>query len=789
MTKQTNGRVRSVGRAGMIASAAALAAMMGMAGPAAAVVYTDVRLEGAQTVDAETALSLANLRRGADLSLGDLNDAQQRLQQSGLFETVEIVPQGRTLVIRVSEYPTINIVNFEGNRRINDARLSEVVQSRSRRVFSPSMAEQDAQAIAAVYAAQGRYAARVEPRVIRRQGNRVDLVFEVREGALTEIERIGFTGNRAFSDRRLRNVLSTKQAGLLRTFVRRDTYDPERIGLDERLLTDFYRSRGYADFRVQAVAPEVARERDAFFVTYNIYEGPRFTFGNVSVVSEIPGVSVEPYQAQNRVRRGQVYSPSAVENTIQRMETLALQQGQNFVSIEPRVTRNMRNQTLDLTFALTRGPRIFVERIDIEGNTTTLDEVIRRQFRTVEGDPFNPREIRRSAERIRALGYFSDAQVDTRQGSSPQQVIVDVNVEEQPTGTLGFGASYGQDAGLGFNVSLSEANFLGRGQTVQLGFSTTSGTQSFDFSFIEPQFLSRDLRARFSTWYRTSDYDNTRYNTRSVGFSTGIEFPVSENGRLELRYRLSEDKLFDVEPIEDVDGVLDGSSPILVAEEAQGAQITSAIGYSYNYDTRIGGLDPLTTYKLRFGQDFAGLGGDVEAVTTTMLAGVESRAWREEVTLRAEFEAGAIHMLNDDVSRITDRFRGTGRIRGFESNGYGPRDRNAPNDDALGGNYFWALRTEAQFPIGLPEEYGITGGVFADAGSVWGLDNTAGYPRDDGNPPDGTVDDSMNIRAAVGVSLFWTTPIGPLRFNLSKAVKKEDYDEDQPFDFSISTRF
>lgn len=788
MTDLNKGRASALARAAGTIPAVVLAAAMGVAGAAGAAVYDQVRLEGAQSVDPETALSLANLRRGANLSLGDLNDAQQRLQKSGLFETVEIVPQGRTLVIKVSEYPMINIVNFEGNRRIKDDKLAEVVQSRARRVFSPSMAEQDAQAIAAIYASQGRYAARVDPRVIRRSGNRVDLVFEIREGKVTEIERIGFTGNRAFSDRKLRDVLSTKQAGLLRAIVQRDTFAPERMALDEKLLTDFYRSRGYADFRVQAVAPEVARERNAFFVTYNIYEGPRYSFGNVAVVSEIPGLAVEPYQAQNKVRRGQVYSPSAVENTIQRMETLALQQGQNFVSVEPRVTRNLRNQTLDLTLALVRGPRIFVERIDIEGNTTTLDEVIRRQFRTVEGDPFNPREIRASAERIRALGYFSDAQVETRAGSTPQQVIVDVNVEEQPTGTLSFGASYGADAGVGFNAALSENNFLGRGQTVQLGFSTTSGSRSFDFSFVEPYFLGRDLRSRFSAWYRTSDYYNARYNTRSIGLSSGIEFPVSDNGRLELRYRISKDKLFDVTPIglDDNNNPI-GSSPILVDEE--GERITSSLGYSYGYDSRIVGINPLTAYKLRFSQDFAGLGGDVDSVTTTFLAGIESRAWREEITLRAEFEAGALHMLNDSTSRITDRFRSTSRIRGFEANGFGPRDLNAPYQDALGGNYFWALRTEAQFPIGVPEEYGITGGLFADAGSVWGLDNVAGAPPAGGTPPDGTVDDGMKVRAAVGASLFWTTPIGPLRFNFSKAVRKEDYDKDQPFDLSITTRF
>ncbi|MFV0294208.1 MAG: outer membrane protein assembly factor BamA [Paracoccus sp. (in: a-proteobacteria)] len=749
--------------------------------PAYAYVFTQVRIEGNQRIEPETILSFANILRGVEVSPGEVNDALQRLQNSGLFETVELTPQGNTLVIRVREWPTINQISFEGNRRIKDEELAQIAQSESRRVYSPSLAERDAANIAQAYSQQGRLAARVTPRIIPRNGNRIDLVFEVREGDVTEIERVGFTGNRAFSDRRLRNVLATKQAGILRTFIQADTYNPERLALDENLLTDFYRAQGFADFQVQGVAPELTRERDAYYVTYAIQEGPRYRFGRVNTVSEISGVDAAPFHAQNRVKTGNYYSPEAIDVSIRRMETIALQKGLDFVSIEPRITRNHRNQTLDLTFALTRGPRVFVERIDIEGNTTTLDAVIRRQFGTVEGDPFNPREIRNSAERVRALGYFADAQVETREGSSPQQVIVDVNVEEQPTGTLEFGASYGASSGVGLSAGLSERNFLGRGQEVSASISTTEGSRSGAFTFVEPYFLTRDLRFSFSGWYRETDHDNAKYNTRSVGFQTGIEFPVSETGRLGLHYRLSKDTIYEVTPIGiDPDtNELTGSSPILVAEE--GGLYTSALGYSYSYDSRRVGLNPRTASKLVFSQNFAGLGGDVKSVTSILTAGVESTAWRPNVTLRAEFEAGAVHMLDDQSSRVIDRFSGQ-RIRGFEVNGIGPRDNEAPNEDALGGNYFWVARAEAQFPIGFPEEYGLTGGVFADIGSIWGLDNTLGANGV-------AVDDSMHPRAAVGVSLFWTTPIGPLRMNFSKAVEKQDYDEEQNFDLTLSTKF
>ena len=775
---------RKLGKGALaLISALAVATPVGLAATAAsAYVFGNVRIEGNQRIEPATILSYLDLPRGQDVSAGALNDAMQRLQNSGLFEKVELVPSGSTLVVKVAEYPTINVISFEGNKRLKDENLAEIVKSKARRVYSPAQAEADATAISQVYASEGRLAARVDPRIIRRGSNQVDLVFEVSEGKVTEIERIGFVGNRAFSDRRLRNVLQTKQAGLLRTFIKRDTFAPDRLPVDEKLLTDFYRSRGYADFKVQAVAPELARERDAFYITFQIQEGPRYTFGTVNTVSEIPGVDAGDFAAQNRVKRGAVYNPTIIDTTIRRMEALALRKGLDFVNIEPRITRNERNQTLDLTFALTRGQRVFVERIDIEGNTTTLDEVIRRQFATVEGDPFNPREIRNSAERLRALGYFSDVQAESRQGTSPEQVIVDVNVEEQPTGSLNFGVSYGVSTGVGFNASLSEKNFLGRGQEVDLSFATGSGTKSSGFTFVEPYFLGRDLKARFQTWYNTTDRLNSDYNTRTVGFQTGMEFPISENGRLELRYKLSKDTLYDVEElhVDSESGELVGSSPILYNE--QGGFFTSALGYTYSYDSRIGGLDPLTSYRLRFSQDFAGVGGDVKSVTSTLYAGVESRAWRESVTMLAEFEAGAVHMLSDQNSRFLNRYTGNGKIRGFEPNGMGPRDLAAPNEDALGGNYFWALRTELQFPLGLPEEYGIKGGLFADAGSVWGLDNTIGAF---GTP----VDDGMHIRAAVGASLFWTTPIGPLRFNFAKALKKEDYDEEQAFDLTISTKF
>jgi len=748
-----------------------VAGMVGLPAAAQELRFDSITVQGLERIETATVLSLAGIARGAVLTAGELNDAFQRIQGSGLFESVELLPQANTLLIRLREYPTINIVNFEGNRRFDDAALAQMVVSQSRHVYSPATAEADANTIARAYAEAGRYSATVTPRIIRRDGNRVDLAFEIAEGAVSEVERLSFVGNSAFSDRRLRQVLATKQAGIFRTLIRADTFVADRVEFDKQLLTDFYRSRGYIDFQVLSVATDFSRQREGFFLTFSVHEGQSYRIAGTDTVSELPEVDAAEFGREMRIDSGDVFSPSAIDNTISRMEALALNKGLSFVQVQPRITRNDRDLTVDVTFALVRGPRIFVERIDIEGNTTTLDQVIRRQFRTVEGDPFNPREIRNAAERIRALGFFASTDVNARPGTSADQVVVDVNVEEQPTGSLSFGASYGVATGLGASIQLQESNFLGRGQFVTLNISTAAESQKSQLTFIEPYLLGRDLKFSIDVNYNTTNKEFANYQTRLAAFSTGLEFPVSENGRLQLRYAVKRDELFDI---------VAGSSPMLTAD--LGARVSSGLGYTYTHDTRITGLSPNAAMKLNFTQDFLGLGGDVAAVRSRALLSAQTRIWQEEVALRAELEGGALHMLSGN-SRVLDRFAAGTAVRGFEPNGYGPRDIGAgANNDALGGNYFAALRLEAEFPVGLPEEYGITGGVFWDIGSVWGLNDTTAASDMGGS-------DTLHWRSTIGVSVFWDTAIGPFRFNFSRALAKESYDIEQSFDVTISARF
>ena len=737
--------------------------------------FNRINVEGNARIGDSAVLSRAGIAPGQTVSAGQVNDALQKLQNSGLFESVSVVPQGSTLVITVVELPTINRVSFEGNRRVDDDALAQMVQSQERRVFNPAQVERDASAIAEAYSVQGRIAARVTPRVIRRSDNRVDLIFEVFEGDVVEVERLSFVGNRVYSDRRLRRVLQTKQAGLFRRLIQSDTLVEDRIEFDKQVLRDFYFSRGYVDFRTVSTNAELTEERDSFFLVFNIQEGQQFKFGDVTVSSDLPEVDVDAYQALVKARPGIVYSPSLVEAEIARLERQGQRDAVDFLRVEPRVTRNDRDLTLDVELVLSRGPRVFVERIDIEGNTTTLDRVVRHQFKIAEGDPFNPREIRDAAERIRALGYFGTSDVNAREGSRPDQVVIDVDVEEQPTGSLNFGGAFSADDGFGLVLSFTERNFLGRGQTLGFDFSSAEEAQRYGINFIEPAFLGRDVAFGLNLLYSESDSSFANYDTATLNFRPSLTFPVSENGRLNVRYTYND--------IEMVERSTVANGAIVATEIAAGSQPSSSIGYTYSYDTRARGLNPDAGWLFEFGQDFAGLGGDAEYVRTTGKIIGQRLAFNNEVTLRATFEAGVLSW-GSGTNRTVDRFSVGPRIlRGFEPGGIGPRDTSAPgSSDPLGGNMYFAARFEAEFPLGLPEELGIRGGVFYDVGNLWDLSDV---DLSGGS----VVGEGGSLRHVIGFSVFWDTVVGPLRLNFSNALQKEDFDQEQTFDLTISTTF
>lgn len=746
---------------------------------------SSIVIEGNRRIATSTILSLASLESGRTYTAGQINAAVQRLNGSGFFKTVDVQVTGGQVKIVVAENPTINRIAFEGNKKLKDEDLRALITSQPRQTFSPARAEKDAQELAAAYSTGGRIAAQATPKIIERSDNRVDLVFQIVEGRVTEIEKITFVGNREFSERRLRSALATKQAGLLRAVISSDTFIEDRLELDKQNLRNFYLNRGYIDFNVLSASGELTRDKDAFLLNFTVEEGQQFDYGEITMITTEDDIDIEEFQKISKIRQGRNYDPRKLETLLQEIDARLAQKGYNFVTASPRILRDDDTLEVNVEITLSRGQRLFVERIDIEGNSTTLDRVIRRQFELAEGDAFNRREIQEATDRIRALGFFSDVSVETREGSSPDQAIIDVNVVEKPTGNLGIGAGYNTSDGTVFSLNLEERNFLGRGQTLRFDLSTSSSDRNLAIAFEDPSFLDRDVLAGISLGFSTSDPEYLPITTETAYFAPRIRFPLGENATLGITYRLEQEEILLSTTTDDtVDPpveTIDDASPLVAADV--GDALKSSVILAYNYDRTNSLIEPTAGFKFGLTQQFTGLGGDLNFSKTTVNFKTYTTLFNEDIILSAEVDAGVIA---GSGTRVTDRFNlGGDQLRGFADYGIGPRDVSYPGADAdgdpLGGKMFAVARLEASFPIGLPEEYGIYGGLFLDAGSVWGLDNTTSGAN--------TIDDTAKLRAAVGVSIFWDTVIGPLRFNFSRPLKKEAYDVTESFRFSIDTRF
>ncbi|MEM8788922.1 MAG: outer membrane protein assembly factor BamA [Pseudomonadota bacterium] len=742
--------------------------------------FARIEVTGNQRIEAETIQVFSGLEPGAPTTPAQINSAVQRLFETGLFEDVSITPDGGRLVIAFVENPTINEIAFEGNDAINNELLDGIISLSPRRPFNRSAAEADAQNIIELYARSGRFGARVEPKIIRLEDNRVNLVYEITEGRVTEVQRVAFVGNDVYSDRRLRRVIETRQAGILSAILRRDTYDPDRLELDRQRLREFYVNRGFVDFEVQSASAELSRERNAFFLTFRLSEGIRYRYGDVTVESNAPGLEPAAFERIVDLRAGRFYNAARVERVVERMAFFAGQSGFAFTEIVPRLSRNPEEGTVDIVFELIEGPRVFIERIDIRGNRDTVDRVIRRQFRVVEGDAFNARELREAENRIRALGFFSEVDVRVREGASRDRAVISVDLEEAPTGNLGFGAAFSSSEGITGTISLTERNFLGRGQRVSVDFAGGANVTTLAFSFLEPSLFDQDLSAGFSTFFRQINVDESSLETTSFGFIPEVGFPLTEDSRLRLRFRASFD---DIALINE-----ETTSPIIVAEAGQ--ESTFSIGGTYVLDKRNSPVDPTAGFILRLDQEIAGIAGNSNFSKSEGSIRFFSSLLNEDVILSAELAGGALFSFDGDT-RFTERFSlGGDLLRGFQFGGIGPRDKctacNGPGDafdvdDALGGNFFSVARFEASFPIGLPSNLGIFGGVFADIGSVWDLDDVDGAS--------GEIDDSFNLRSSVGLSLFWDSAIGPLRFNYAIPLDTVEGDELEEFRVTVDTRF
>ena len=746
---------------------------------------SNIVISGGERIEEATIRSYLQLSEGDVAAPSAVNAALKRLFATGLFQDVRITPQqDGVLQVQVVENPIINNIAFEGNRSLEDDILGAQVRSRPRTAFTLARAEADAQILLDVYRASGRYSATVEPKIIKQDNNRVDLVFEINEGEVVGVSAINFVGNTEYSDRRLRSVIETEESAFWKVLSTSDSYDPDRLEFDKELLRRFYFARGYADFEVLSSTAELNAERDGFFITFTVDEGEQYDTGNVELVSKARGVEAEQFLDLIQTETGDTYNAELVEETITGIQRVAGQSGINFIDVRPRANKRVAEDgtpIVDITYELVEAPRVYVERIEIEGNVRTLDRVIRREFELVEGDAFNAFRAQQSRNNVRALGFFSSVEVETERGSADDRVVLRTRVQEQSTGSINFGLGFSSAESFGGEVSITERNFLGRGQFVRAAISATTERQFFDFKFVEPYFLDRNLRAGVDVFHREIDnQDESSFDTRRTGLSPEISFPLSDDSRIGFNYKIESDEIREVP---------DDASP-LIAEE-KGTRLVSSVGYDYVLDMRDDPITPTRGFVLKFGQDFAGVGGDSFFVKSEASIKGYKSFFREDVLTSLEFAGGAAFGLDDDDLRITDRFSlGGDSFRGFERSGIGPRDTNTVDgerlDDALGGNYYAMMRADVSFPLGLPEEYGIFGGFFADAGTLWGLDRTRPEEEPDGYE---AIDDSLEFRASAGASLFWTSPFGPIRLNFAYPLVKNEDDDDEFFRFSAGTRF
>ncbi len=740
------------------------------AGAATAQVVSDIRVVGNRRIEPETVASYLKFNVGSRYDEQKVDESLQALFSTGLFADVFIDLQGRVVVVTVVENPIVSRVAFEGNSDVDDDTLRGEVQLKPRSVFTRSRVQADVQRILDVYSRQGQYAAQVEPKLIKLDNNRVNVVFEITEGQATKVKSINFIGNQAFSDSQLRDIITTSQAGWFDFFkTGAGVYDPDRVTFDRELLRQYYLKNGYADARVVSAVADLDSDGSGFFLTYTIEEGPRYTFGSVEIQSSLAEVEPATYRSELLTQSGAVFNASLIDKSVEKLTLAVAEAGFAFARVRPRADRDPINRTISLSFVIDEGARIYIERIDISGNTRTRDYVVRREIRLAEGDAYNPLLVDRAKKRLKALGFFKKVTIQRRPGNARDRVILAVNLEEQSTGELSFGGGYSTSEGVVGDISVSERNLMGRGQFLRLKLSGSLERAQIDLSFTEPRFLDRNLSAGFDIFHKDVNQtgDNV-FRNRKTGAGLRLGAPISERVWASARYTFSRDETYDV-----------NSSASLAIQE--GTVYSSSVGLSLTYDSRNHPKSPNRGFYFSLNTDVAGLGGDVRYARVQ----AEGRGYYplfKGVTLVGRVVGGHVEGWGGEDVRLLDLFyRGGETIRGFDKGGIGPKD--LANGNSLGGKTYYAATAEVRFPFPfIPEELGMSGAVFADAGSLFGATDFAKANAT-------TLVDDSTIRSSVGVSLIWNSPVGPLRADYAHILSQADSDDVQLFRFGAQTAF
>jgi outer membrane protein insertion porin family len=831
------GLLLGVGLIGFSAGAA-------LAAPQAAASADSIVIQGNRRVEAETIRSYFKVAPGDRLDDTAVNAALKALYASGLFEDVQVSRQGGRVVVTVVEAAVIDRLAFEGNHRLKDEQLKEEIQSKERDSLSKAKVQADTQRIIEVYQRSGRFDVSVVPETITRPNNRVDLIFRINEGEKTGVKSLNFVGNNAYSSWRLKEVIKTSESNLLSFLQTTDVYDPDRLEADRDLIRRFYLKHGYADVQVVSAVAEYDQAKKGFIVTFTIEEGPLYHFGAVDVQSNVRAVDPNTLRGILLTHQGDVYNGEAIEKTVEDVTIEVSRRGYPFANVRPRGDRNPQTRTIGVVYVVDEGTRAYIERINIRGNVRTRDYVIRREFDIAEGDAYNRALVDRAERRLKNLNFFKTVKITNEPGSAPDRVVLNVDVEEQSTGDFSVMGGYSTAEGWLAQMSVSERNLLGTGRFARASVTYGQYTRGVELNYAEPYFLDQHMGAGVDLFAKQTIANNfMSYGTETYGGTLKLGIPLREDLAFQLRYSLYTQKITlptflndcnNINPdgvntfatpaainaaaavgsiypytlVNNVNCFLYGQASLPVRVElAQGTTLTSLAGYGLTYNTLDNNKNPTSGLLVSFGQDFAGLGGNVAYARTTADVHTYYEVAPDLVGI-VHLQGGNMIGLNGQQVRLLDDFKmGPNLVRGFAPDGLGPRDITfGTSNDAIGGTNYWGASLEFQYPFYfLPKDTGFRGAVFVDAGSVWG------YKGETTNPATGEINglittnatpvptffcqcgmqfaDTPAVRMSVGASIIWDSPFGPLRFDFAYPIMKQWYDKTQFFAFGGGTHF
>ncbi len=799
----------------------AAVATVASSGVAVAQSVNSIAVEGNRRVEADTVRSYFHPGPGGRLGAQEIDEALKALYATGLFSDVRISPAGGRIVVHVVENPVLNRVAFEGNKKAKDDQLKVEVQSKPRGTLSKPTVQADVQRIIEIYHRSGRFDVSVNPKVIELPNNRVDLVFEINEGAKTGVKDIKFVGAHAFSDGRLRDVIKTSESNWLSFLQTTDIYDPDRVEADRDLLRRFYLKNGFADVSVVSAVGEYDPAKKGFIIIFTIDEGARYHVGTIDVISNVKAIDPAMLRSRIKFSAGSVYNADLLEKSVESMTIEAAKRGYAFATVRPRGDRNAQTHVINLAFVVEEGTRAYIERINIRGNIRTRDYVIRREFDLGEGDAYNRALIDRAERRLKNLDYFKTVKITNEPGSAPDRVVVNVEVEEKPTGEFSVSGGYSTSDGFIAEASVADRNLMGRGQYAKASVTYGERVQGFNLSFVEPYLLGYRMAGGIDIFAKKNlASDTVSYDVSTIGTNLRLGFALSEELSFQPRYSIYRQEITLPYQFNNCQfspaapgaglggtGVLpndpcyaDGESSLAVRKELAAGPVTvSLVGYSLAYNTLDNNKSPTSGLYAELKQDFAGVGGDVNFIRST----AEVRNYYEvlpDVVGVIKLQGGNLSSAGGDGLRMLDHFQmGPNLVRGFAPSGIGPRDLTPGSfNDALGGTMYWGASLEFQTPLYfLPKEIGIKVAAFADAGSVWGYEGPTSW-NVTGETLQVGLDDPTMIRSSVGMGLIWDSPLGPLRFDVAYPLSKycatpvggpEVCDRTQVFRFGGGTKF